>query len=140
MAADVSSGLIFLKKKNPILNASVLAICKRTHLRWWKVSFIKIFKSVTVYVTLPPTLWLVMVLRSLTYFIFFPYCCCSNNKFLKLDMNALLSFCGQYFFTPPTFCWVVVGLKYPLLCSHSTFLQQNYFLHLTNNSMETSFW
>lgn len=97
---------------------------------------------VAAYITLPPSFYNIAssyghdVIHILYIFICFLYCCYSNNKFLKLGMNALLSFCRQYFFSSPTFCWVIASLNY----HNSTFPQQNYFVHITNNPMGTSFW
>lgn len=105
----------YIRFKNNTLAASALVI-SRTHFKWWKVLFTEIyFKSVTVYVTLPPNLRLAMVMMSETYFTFLPYCYyCSNNQFPWLGINAWLPFCGQYLFSP-IFCWVILSV-----CCHNS--------------------
>lgn len=97
------------------------------------------FKSLTVYITLPPTLHLVMVMMSLTLYSF-NVVVTQNNKFLRLVTNVLSSFCRQIY------ALLLLAelhkselITIPLQCSDSTLPQQNYFLHMTGNSMETSF-
>lgn len=86
-----SSHYIWLK--NRILDASILAISKRIHFRWWTVSFIEIYNNLF---NLPPTLCIAISMRSIntivTHTINFKDWTCSFLWTVFLDSYFVLSY------------------------------------------------